>query len=68
MKNLGLAPLQALPPDGVEYQWVEPASGRRSAEGCEAALLLPFAYGSAPRDSDDCAANVGGSLLDRLFD
>ncbi len=69
MQRLQLAPLVQAPPGGVEFHWVEPASGMRSAEGCQGAVRLPFAHGSAPRVSSACAkAADGRSFLERLLD
>ena len=70
MRRLQPAALLPTPPGGVEYQWVEPASGRRSAKGCDGALRLPFARGTAPHQASACAraGEQSGSFLDSLFD
>ncbi len=68
MKDLGMAPLQAVPPAGIEYHWVEDATGLRSAEGCEGAVRLPFIRGSEPTERADCADAGGPGLLNRLLD
>lgn len=71
MRNLQVQPLVPVQPPGIEYHWVESVTGRRSAEGCTGARLLPFAHGSAPRQASDCATSLserGRSLLERLFD
>ena len=68
MRDLRLAPLEALPPPGVEYHWIEADTGRLSAEGCEGAIQLPFARGSAPALRSDCAGSDGPGLLERLLD
>ena len=41
--------------DNVEYFWVDEASGKLSADGCEGARLLPFISGSQPTARADCA-------------
>jgi penicillin-binding protein 1B len=50
----------ALPkPDGVETVLVDPSSGLRADAGCDGALELPFARGSAPTERAPCASSVG---------
>lgn len=70
MQNLETQPLAPIQPDGIEYHWVEQATGKRSAEGCPGARLLPFARGSSPRQASDCASpasSQGPGLLERLL-
>ncbi len=74
MKRLDPLPLQRVPPEGVVYVWVDPDSGRRSAEGCPGAVAMPFIHGSEPQLLDECAAARAreaddplGDFLDRLF-
>lgn len=47
-------PFQATRPEGVEYVWVDEATGLRSDERCEGSRQLPFLVGSAPQRSVDC--------------
>lgn len=47
-------PFQASRPEGVEYVWVDEATGLRSDERCEGSRQLPFLVGSAPQRSVDC--------------
>jgi len=69
MQRLQPLPLIQAPPAGVEYQWIEEASGLRSAEGCEGAVSLPFVHGSAPITESNCAKTPGvGRFFRRLFD
>jgi penicillin-binding protein 1B len=68
MQQLRPAPLIQAPPRGVEYVWVEPASGMRSAAECPGARMLPFARGSAPHTRSSCAARANRGFLERLFD
>ncbi len=68
MRDLHLRPLDPLPPAGVEYHWVEDASGMLSAEGCKGAIRLPFAAGSQPRLRSACGERGGPGLLDWLLE
>lgn len=47
--------LEPQPPEGVEWVWIDAASGLRSEQGCPGALPLPFIEGSAPEDLAPCA-------------
>jgi penicillin-binding protein 1B len=48
-----------VPVGGLEYVWIDPASGKRSDAVCSGARELPFASGYAPQEREGCA-------LDRL--
>jgi penicillin-binding protein 1B len=52
-------PLRRSPPAGLEYEWVDELSGRRSGEGCVGAHWLPFVVGSTPQERTDCAPATG---------
>ena len=56
MKKLAPSGLEARPPADVAYYWIDPDSGRLSAEHCPGALAMPFIRGSQPRQWDSCAA------------
>ena len=47
--------LEPQPPEGVEWLWVDAASGLRSEQGCPGAVPLPFIRGSAPVEMAPCA-------------
>ncbi len=47
-------PFIATRPAGVEYVWIDEATGLRSDERCEGARQLPFLKGTAPEQSVDC--------------
>jgi len=47
--------------EGIEYDWIDPASGLLADSGCEDAVQLPFITGSAPRQNAPCAKG-GGTL------
>jgi len=40
--------------EGIEYQWIDPASGLLADAGCANAVQLPFIEGSAPLESAPC--------------
>lgn len=47
-------PFIATRPAGVEYVWIDEATGLRSDERCEGSRQLPFLKGTAPEQSVDC--------------
>jgi len=59
MAALAPEPLALPKPEGVETVLVDPASGLRADAGCDGALELPFARGSAPTERAPCASAVG---------
>jgi penicillin-binding protein 1B len=61
MSQLGVSPLEARPPIGVELQFIDPQTGLLG-EGCREARQIPFIAGSAPKASAACAR--GNSMLD----
>ena len=67
MRGLDLQPLTPLPPANIGFQWVEPATGLRSREGCEGAVQLPFVRGSEPAQGSPCAGKDERGILHRLF-
>ena len=58
MQRLPTLPL-AVPQEGIERVWIDPASGHRSDPACDGARELPFAQGYLPQDQEHCP-------LDRL--
>jgi len=72
MQALQPAPMIQAPPAGIEFRWVEEASGLGSAEGCEGASSLPFVHGSGPAALSACgkaaskSSGIGG-FFDELF-
>jgi penicillin-binding protein 1B len=53
--RLPLEPVDLAVPEGAHYLWVDPESGRLSAEHCDGARQLPFVEGSEPRKWTACA-------------
>jgi penicillin-binding protein 1B len=56
-RQLPLEPVDLRMPDGAFWLWVDPASGRLSAEGCGGSIQLPYVEGSEPREATDCLAD-----------
>jgi penicillin-binding protein 1B len=69
MRRLRPQPLALLPPDGVEYQWIEPVSGLLANEDCPGARRIPFIRGSAPTAYASCvsAETDSDSFFRRFF-
>jgi penicillin-binding protein 1B len=53
-KQLPLEPVDLRMPDGAFWLWVDPVSGRLSAERCGDAVQLPYVEGSEPREATAC--------------
>jgi penicillin-binding protein 1B len=60
MRRLGPTSLEASPPPGIEWHWVDLQSGHRTPAGCPAARKLPFVAGSEPA-SGRCSARAAAS-------
>jgi penicillin-binding protein 1B len=77
MAALDPIPLARPMPDGVENVLIDPQSGLRADGGCDGALELPFAKGTAPAERAPCASALGVAIeemkprvkswLERLF-
>ena len=55
-------------PDGVDYHWVETATGLLSEKGCAGARYLPFIKGSEPTNKSQCAPASIDNVVDWLKD
>ena len=51
-------PFIATRPAGIEYVWIDEATGLRSDERCEGSRHLPFLTGTAPEDRVDCGLDT----------
>lgn len=51
-------PFIATRPSGIEYVWVDEATGLRSDERCEGSRQLPFLVGTAPEQKVDCGLDT----------
>ena len=63
MQNVPLQDLHLDLPDTLESQWIDSNTGELSANGCEAAVELPFYPGSAPQQKAACKSI---SVFDRI--
>ena len=63
MQNVPLNDLHLELPDTLETQWIDSNTGELSAQGCEAAVELPFYPGSAPQQKAACKSI---SVFDRI--
>jgi penicillin-binding protein 1B len=63
MAALAPEPLALPKPEGIEKVLIDPATGLRADAGCDGALELPFATGSAPAEHAPCAtvASITGA-------
>ena len=65
-RRFSLQPLERVAGRGIEYAWIDEATGLRSAEHCEGAHYLPFIERSAPADAIPCA-NARAGWFKRLL-
>ncbi|SIR04442.1 penicillin-binding protein 1B [Marinobacterium stanieri] len=54
MRRESPEPFLATRPAGVEYVWIDEATGLRSDRRCEGSRQLPFLTGTAPSEKVDC--------------
>ena len=47
-------PFMAEHPQGIEYAWINDATGKRSEADCEGVRQLPFIAGTVPQESESC--------------
>ncbi len=71
MVRLRPAPLEAMVPANIRYQWVDDANGLLTDAGCPSARLIPFVVGSEPGRFGGCGAQAPvprvQSWFSRLF-
>lgn len=60
MARLAARPVDPRRPPGMEEVWVDLVTGKRTDEGCEHAVELPFVAGRAPRETTACAGRSFG--------
>ena len=60
MLRLEAASLDAAPPPGIEWHWVDLDTGRRTPDACPDARKLPFVAGSEPAPGG-CPARAAAS-------
>jgi penicillin-binding protein 1B len=69
MKDLKPMPLSLIPPDDVNWLWVESSTGFLSDSNCPGALAMPFIKGSQPSVQAACGVeSSGGNFLHRWSD
>lgn len=54
MQKLEAQPLELMPPEGVEYHWIDSRDGQLSDEECGFAVTYPFITGSQPKVATGC--------------
>jgi penicillin-binding protein 1B len=57
-RNLPFEAVDLRLPDGAFWLWVEPGSGKLSADHCDGAVQIPFVDGSEPHEMSACAARM----------
>ncbi len=57
--RLSYRPLRRQTPGGVEAVWIDAETGKRSDEGCEGAVRLPYIADHLPDETVDCAGEPG---------
>jgi len=58
MRDLPTQSVNMQPPEGVEFEWFDSASGSLSSEHCAGAVWLPVTAAQRPSHRVDCAQNV----------
>lgn len=54
MKRIARQPVDLIPPDNIEMQWIDPENGLLANEHCQGARQYPFIRGSAPTQFSPC--------------
>lgn len=54
MKRLNLAPVEPVQPTNVQWQWIDQASGKLSAQGCPGATYIPMLTSTVPGQATAC--------------
>ena len=62
MRDLHVRGLEPVPPEDVEEQLIDPASGLKADEDCQGAVTMPFVRGYAPSEAAPCAGGIGNPL------
>ncbi|MBF7684918.1 penicillin-binding protein 1B [Acinetobacter sp. B10A] len=55
MKQLPQQPVNIKQPDDVQWQWIDPATGYLSAQGCPNAMYVPLLAQKVPNQAISCA-------------
>lgn len=54
MKKIAKQPVTLIPPDNIEFQWIDPSNRLLADDHCVNAERFPFVYGSAPSEYSRC--------------
>jgi len=69
MASLDPAPLDPPVPESIEFVRIDPQTGLRAGSGCDNAVEVPFARGSAPSEQAPCSREAPvKSWFRRLFE
>lgn len=66
-KQYSRRPLRRPADPGLEYLWIDEATGLLSAQGCEGAHRLPFVLGSAPQEYTECGGRAQPGWFKRML-
>ena len=58
MRQISTQPVNLIPPDNIEMNWIDPVSGLLANEKCEGAISYPFIKGSAPEEYSNCVSST----------
>jgi penicillin-binding protein 1B len=66
----GINPIQLdlLPPDSIEFAYIDPANRQRATKECPGARQLPFLRGSAPRKKSLCVNEIEAQQQETFFE
>jgi penicillin-binding protein 1B len=57
MRKISTQPVDLIPPDNIEMNWIDPVNGLLANEECEGAELFPYITGSAPDEESLCVTS-----------
>ncbi|MCK5477386.1 MAG: transglycosylase domain-containing protein, partial [Methylococcales bacterium] len=58
MRQISTQPVNLIPPDNIEMNWIDPFTGLLANEKCEGAISYPFIKGSAPEEYSNCVSST----------
>jgi len=58
MKQIALQPVNLIPPDNIEMDWIDPLTGLLANESCDGAKLYPYVKGTAPMEYSQCVEST----------
>lgn len=57
MKKISQLPVQLVPPENVEFVWIDQKNGLKTDDRCATAVQYPYIKGSAPVEISSCTDN-----------